>query len=381
MSGKHAKLSPSSSAKWINCPPSLQLEALYPDKTSEYAAEGTLAHKAAELAVKSHYTLLSQRSYSARLSAIKRDKAYQDEMLEYADVMLDTVKAIDRQYNSASIVATEQSVSYDAYAEGGCGTADCILINGSDLWVVDYKYGKGVPVDAHENSQLMLYGLGALELYGQIFDIKDVHMVIVQPRLNNTSQYDRTKEQLVAWGETVVKPAAELALKGEGALKVGPHCRFCKAKARCRAQAETNLELAKMEFKKAELLSDQEIGEVISKAEDLVSWANAVKDYALRALLDGKDIPGWKAVEGRSVRVFADTDAAFKKVIAAGYDEALLYERKPITLTAVEKLMGKKQFTEVLSEDVVKPQGKPTLAPESDKRAPYGLSQAQKDFN
>lgn len=376
----HAKLSASGAARWLNCPPSLHMEEQFPDTTSEYAEEGTLAHEIAELKLRKYFTVMTQRSYITAMNKLKKHKLYGEEMQEYTDNYLDNIKEVSHSFPTVPHCAIEKRVDFSGYVPDGFGTADCILIHGRAMWVIDFKYGKGIPVSARDNPQMKMYALGALYEYSMIYEIDVIHLGIVQPRLKNYSTWEITADELRSWGETIVAPAAQKALAGIGTATAGDHCRFCKAKATCRALAEENLALARHEFKRPDLLTDQEIGEVLKKAAALVNWSKAVEDYALKAVLEGKDIPGWKAVEGRSNRAFKNIDAAFAKLIAEGYDESLFYERKPVTLTATEKIIGKTLFDELLADDVEKPRGKPTLAPTEDKREPFGITSAREDF-
>ena len=294
-------------------------------------------------------------------------------------------------YNSTPSVAVEVQVDFAEYVPEGFGTCDCIMIGGDTLNITDYKHGKGVPVSAEGNAQMRLYALGALKRYASIYGntIKNVCMTIDQPRIQDEPSTETiTVEELRAWGESI-KPAAAKAYMGLGEFCPGEHCRFCRGKAQCKARAAINTALE--EFKDCVpqngekpplfgqgVLTDEEIGDLLIRGKELVAWYKDLEEYALNALLNGGTIPGWKAVAGRSNRTFTDTDAAIAAVIAAGYDEALVYERKPKTLTELEKLMGKAEFTAKLGAYVVKPLGKPTLAPMTDKREPY--SPAAADF-
>lgn len=373
----HAKLSASSSHRWLHCPPSVKLEEDFPESTSEYAQEGTLAHSICELKLSKQYAPMGPRTFTTRFNKLKKDAFYQDEMDKYTDDYIEFIKGQTIAFNIKPTVLIEKQVSFGNYVPEGFGTSDCIIIGGDIIEVVDFKYGKGVEVSAEENTQMMLYALGALDTYGMLYDIKTVKMSIIQPRINNYSTWTVGTQYLRDWGESI-KPTAQMAFNGEGEFSSGEWCRFCKAKATCRARAEKNLELAKLDFAKGETLTNDEIGDILVKAQDLAQWAADLKDYALQECLNGGDITGWKAVEGRSVRQFKNTEDAFKVVTDSGIDEAMLYERKPITLTAVEKLLGKKAFDELLADEVIKPQGKPTLVPITDKRPVY--STIEKDF-
>ena len=259
----------------------------------------------------------------------------------------------------------EQRLDFSKWVPNGFGTGDCLIASDGTLYVIDFKYGVGVLVEAKRNPQMMCYALGALTLFDGIYDIEKVSMTIFQPRREHVSIYELTKEELLSWSETVLAPTARLAAKGEGDFRAGPHCRFCKVKANCRKWAEYNLALAQYDFAMPEKLTDAEIESVLSKADELSAWAGDVKEYALQQALSGKEWKTWKVVEGRSVRKYANETQVAETVAGAGYDP---YERKVLGITAMTKLLGKEKFEELLGGLIQKPQGKPTLVPMSDKR-------------
>lgn len=364
----HAVLSASGADKWLNCPPSARLEESYPDTSSPYAKEGTLAHEIAEFKTRNYFIeTLPKRTFTSKLNKFKKDELYQNEMDEYTESYLEYIKEVAMKYPSKPYIALEKKIDFSKYVPGGYGTCDCILIHGNDMHIIDFKYGKGVQVSAENNSQLMLYALGALEAYSMLYQIETVHLSIFQPRIDNISCFEISAANLLSWAIEEVEPKAKLAYDGIGDFNAGEHCRFCKAQAQCRAKAESIISVFPVKNEPA-LLTDDEIGLILAKAKELVSWSNAVEDYALNAILSGKEIRGWKAVEGRSVRVFSDADKAFEKIVESGTPEEMLYERKPLSLSQIEKLLGKKEFESIVSSFVVKPQGKPTLAPSDDKR-------------
>jgi hypothetical protein len=363
----HAKLSASGSHKWLHCPPSANLEAQLPETTSSYAEEGRLAHAIGELKLRKHFTPMGPKKFANELKKLQEMPHYSPEMLEHTDRYLEFVQAKAHSFSSPPYVVMERRLDYSHIAPEGFGTGDCLIIGGSVLVVIDLKYGQGVPVSAEANPQMMLYALGALKEYALLYAIDTVRLAIVQPRLGEPSEWEISAADLLAWGESI-KPTAQAAFDGEGEFCSGEWCRFCRAKATCRARSNTMTALEAFGGMKPPLISNEEVGDILRRAQTLKSWVTDLEEYALSALLAGDEIPGWKAVEGRSNRQFADTDAAFKVLVDAGYNETLLYERRPITLTAVEKLTGKPKFTELLSGQVIKPPGKPTLAPESDHR-------------
>lgn len=377
----HALLSASSAARWLHCTAAPRLEAQFPETKSPYAEEGRLAHAICELKVIKHFTMqIKPRAFTAKLNKLKAAPLYNDEMDKTSDLYIEHLSERAMQYCTRPNVAAEVRVDFGDYVPDGYGTCDCIMIGGDTLSIVDYKHGQGVPVSAENNPQMRLYALGALRRYAPVFGdtIKFVSMTIDQPRIQSeVSTETITVEELRAWGESI-KPIAQEAFSGEGRFCAGEWCRFCRARATCRARAEQNLALEEIKQRELLTLTDAEIGDCLVRGANLVKWYKDLEDYALSALIRGESIPGWKAVAGRSVRTFSDQDAALAAAIAAGYDESLVYDRKPKTLTELEKLMGKAEFADKLGSFVVKPLGKPTLAPESDKREPY--SSAAADF-
>jgi hypothetical protein len=370
--GKHALLSASSSHRWLNCPPSARLCESYEDKGSEYAAEGTAAHMLCEYKLK---VALGIRAKDPTADLSFYNAEMEDCANGYAAYILELVETA-KQSCADPVVLIEQRLDFSKYVEGGFGTGDCLVIADGTLHIVDYKHGQGVLVEAEDNPQMKLYALGALEIFDGIYDIDTVSMTIYQPRRDNVSTYTVFKESLYQWAEEVLKPTAELAYAGDGEFNCGEWCMFCRVKAECRVRAEHNIELAQYDFKLPPLLEDDEVEDILGKIDGLISWANDIKDYALQAALGGKQWNGWKLVEGRSNRRYTDEAAVADAVSAAGFDP---YERKVLGITAMTSLLGKKRFEEVLGGYIEKPQGKPTLVPESDKRP--AIHTAQQDFS
>ncbi len=382
MSGEraHALLSASGAHRWLKCTPSARLEDTLPERTSEYAEEGRLAHELAELRLRKHFIEpMGVRKFNNRVKKFKENPLWQDEMLKHTETYLEYLKGVSMDFSSQPYVAVEKKLNFSTYVPEGFGTGDCIMIHGSILYVVDFKYGKGVPVSAENNVQMMLYALGAYAEYLLLYPITEVRMVIVQPRLDSISEWVITVDDLLAWGN-VIKPIAQTAFAGEGEFAVGEHCKFCRAKSLCRARAEFNTGLEEYKDLKPPLISNVEVGELLIKAKDLAKWAADLEEYALSACLQGEEVPGWKAVHGRSSRKFTDMDAAFKILMENDIEEAILYERKPLTLAKVEKTIGKAKFGELLNDYVEMPPGKPTLVPENDKREPIKQISAEDDF-
>lgn len=385
MPEQHAKLSASGAKRWMSCPPSVALEAQFEDKETPYAKEGTLAHSLAELCINYNAGNIKKTEFNKALKGIKKDELYSQEMQDYIEDYVGNVWEFVNEAKAKCqdvIIMTEQRVSFADYVPEGFGTCDVVIIADDELHIIDLKYGKGVEVFAENNPQLRLYGLGAAAAFNMLYDFDRIRMTIIQPRLGNISSETLSVSDLEKWGAEVVRPLAELAAKGEGEFHAGDHCQFCKARATCRARAEENLSLAKMEFVQPELLTDDEIGDVLRQADRLAHWVKDISEYALsEAVNNGKKWDGWKLVEGRSNRRYTDEIKVAKTLKEAGFDEAMLYEKKLYGITAMEKLVGKKQFEKLLKDLVEKPAGKPALVPESDKRPELNsLDAAKKDF-
>jgi len=361
----HALLSASGAARWLACPPSAKLEQKYPDSTSEYAREGSLAHEFCELKV-SHKFL--GKSVSVAIPELKKHELYQPEMDGYTDQYLDFVSKVYMSFDSDPFLAVEKHLDFSQWVPGGFGTGDCIIIGGSDLHIIDFKYGKGVAVSPENNPQMMLYALGAYEAYGLLYPVKTISMSIVQPRIDNIETSEIDIADLLSWAENTVRPTAQLAIEGKGNFAAGDHCRFCRAKGACRQRAAFNMDIEPATKKDPAILAPDEIGEYLTRSADVVAWANDLKEYALSQCLDGVKIPGWKAVEGRSLRAWTDEDKAFEYAHKElKIPNTKLYVKKPVTVAALEKAIGKDKFKDMESY-VVKPAGKPALAAEKDKR-------------
>lgn len=375
----HAILSASSAHKWLICTPSARLEEQFPDKTSEYMKEGTLAHAIAEFKVRSYFLeAISKTTQTRRLNKFKKEEGFQAEMLEHTDTYLNFLKEEALKTNAKPFITVEQKVDFSNYVPEGFGTADCIMISGDTLHIIDFKYGKGVKVEAEDNPQMKLYALGAISTYGIFYPIKYIKMSIVQPRINNISSYEIPIEPLIDWGEKIVKPQAQKAFAGIGDYVQGEHCRFCRAKGACEFRAKANMKVVEeIQSSYNGTISNDELGEMLTKTDGIEQWIKDIKSYALELVLKGEQVKGWKAVEGKSNRKITDTDKAFEILEANGYEEALLYEKVPLTLTKLEKVIGKTKLSEAIGDYIEKPKGAPTLVKESDKREPYRISAAE----
>ncbi len=383
----HAILSASGSERWLICPPSARLEEKLAEERSVYAAEGTFAHALAELHLQKYLNLIKKAEYNKQLKKLKENEFYSQEMEDYIEVYMGIVieKINEARARSEDAIAfLEQRLDFSPWVPESFGTGDFVIIADGAIEVVDLKYGKGVPVSAEGNTQMRLYGLGALNLFDMLYDVETIRMTIVQPRLDSVSSEDMAAEDLLIWGATYVKPKADLAYKGEGEFCAGDHCRFCRAKAVCRSRAEANLEMARYDFRDPPLLSHEEIAEILFKADELRAWASDVQSYAQdQAEKHGVKFDGWKLVEGRSNRKYTDVTEVRRALTEAGYsEEQILKEPELLGITAMEKLLGKKKFAELLDGLVIKPAGKPTLVPESDKRPELSsVAAAKEDFS
>lgn len=371
--GGHARFSPSAANRRINCPPSLVLEEQFEDEESRYAAEGSAGHALAEHLIKKHLKQRSKRPVS---------DYYSDELLEavdeYVSYVVGEIEEAKRECKNP-IFLVEQRVDASEYVDECFGTGDMVIVTDKMAQIIDLKLGKGVPVFAEKNPQLMIYGLGILSMAELLYDVETVRLTIFQPRINNLSTWDISPNELKAWGEEVLRPRGAMALMGAGEFKVGSWCRFCKARNQCRARAEEFLALAKMEFREPALLSDEEIAEVLRVSDELAKWTSDVYAFAQeQAIVHGKEWTGFKLVEGRSNRKYTSEEEVAEAATAAGYKD--IYKRSLVTITEMERLMGKQEFTKVLGHLVYKPQGKITLVPDSDKREAINKTTAAAEF-
>jgi len=369
----HALLSASSSHRWLNCNPSARLEREFADRETTAAAEGTAAHALAEHKLKRRLKLRSERPVSV----------FDTEEMEictddYADFVMEQVTK-ERRRDPDTQVFIEQRLDFSCYVPEGFGTGDCLIVSKGRLHIIDLKYGMGLLVDSEENPQMKLYALAALKQYEEQYQIKKVKLTIFQPRRENVSTWETSVAKLKKWATKDLIPKAEKAFKGEGEYCPGEWCIFCKAAVKCRARAEDKLRLAQSEFKMPPLLTDAEIEDVLAKLPDIKKWADEIQEYALAKALAGKEWTGFKLVEGRSVRKFTDESAVVKAANAAGYHD--IYKQTLISLTEMEKLMGKAEFSKVLGALVTKPQGKPTLVPDTDKRQAITVSNPKNEFS
>lgn len=379
----HALLSPSSAHRWLNCPLAPRLEATLPEKPSEYAHEGTVAHSVCEIAAKKKFKKAKAAEYNRVIKKLKTDEVWDDEMLHTAETYVEHLTERAMEFANEPYIAFEVKVDISDYVPEAFGRCDCVMFGGDTLIITDYKHGKGVPVSPEENPQLMLYALGALKLYKPLFGdaLKKVELYVDQPRINAYGGWACTADELTAWGESI-RPKAQMAYMGFGEYHAGDWCRFCRANGICKAQASQQTsafdDFAAAIGNSDAILSPAEMSEVLKRGETLVTWYESVKAKALESLLNGEKIPGYKVVEGRSSRCWTDQEKALDKLQESGIDRAVIYDSVPKTLAQLEKLLGATKFKELVGEFVTKPVGKPALALETDSRKEY--SSAAADF-
>lgn len=385
MPDTHALLGPSSAHRWLACPPSARLEEGMDDQGSEYAREGTLAHRLGELRLRERWEPGPDRALD--FEEVRSDPMYSGAMEEHIDAYVSFVE--ERMAEAKTRCADprifiEQVIRFDDYVPEGFGTADCIILADGTMDVVDFKYGKGVPVSAEGNPQMKLYALGCYIAMSWVYDIHTVRMNIFQPRLDSVSTAEISSEKLVTWANEELKPTAALAWEGKGDYAPGSEtCRWCKAAPICRARADYQLELAKYDFAQPATLNPEEVAAILHRLPDFKVWAEQVEAFAQDAAVNkGITIPGFKVVEGRSNRKYADEEAIAKALRKAGYKVADIYKPEALLgITAMEKLLGKHRMETLIAPYITKPPGAPTLVPDTDKRPAINpADQAAVDF-
>lgn len=381
----HALLSASGSKRWLACTPSAKLEEKFKDSSSSFAKEGTLAHEFGDFALRLHNEEITEGRYKEATDRLKQSEFYSREMptevAKYTTYVIEQLAAARKDTPDAKLMV-EERLDFSHVVKNGFGTGDATIVADNVMEVIDLKYGKGVKVDAEENPQLMLYGIGALRANEFLYDIDTVVLTIIQPRLNSISSWTISTEDLLKWAEEQVKPRAELAYSGKGELVAGDHCRWCKAKAKCRAFANLNNQLAKLDFQEPHLLTEEEVIEVYESLPRLLDWAKSVGAYLSARAIAGEQVTGYKVVEGKSNRKWTDTELALEVLRAEGFTEEQITNTKIKGIGDISDLMSKDDFEAKLSAFIVKPQGKPVLVPESDKRPAMNCTeQAQKDFS
>lgn len=368
----HALLSPSAASRWLVCTKSARLEEMFENRSSDAADEGTLAHAVGELIIKHKLQWITKQKFNVELKMLQKPKYYNKDLYNYAnDYALFVMEAFAEalRIDPNAQIFLESKADLSAYVPESFGTRDVAIVFAGIVWIIDLKYGKGVKVDAEDNKQLRLYALGTYDEFNFLYSIHTIRMSIYQPRMENISTTEIKVEELLEWGESTVKPNALKAFNGEGDYVPGEHCRFCRAKATCRARAERSLDLEKYDFRQADLLTDDELADVLLKGPDLVSWVNAVQEYAqFEAVKNDRQWPGFKLVEGKSNRTYTNEDTVAEKLLSNGYSENQIFTKKIIGITKMEQLLTKPKTEELLKGLIIKPEGKPTLVREIDKR-------------
>ena len=368
---QHALLSASGAHRWMVCTKSSRLEESMEEETSVYAEEGSLAHALAEHKIAKEVGLISKQKYASKIKQIRSDPLFTEEMDKATDLHKDfcierfnEAKAVTRD----AVIMLEQRLDFSPWVPDGFGTSDTTIITDKTLEIIDLKYGR-IAVSAYENPQMMLYALGAINQFGFLYNLETIQMTISQPRLDSISTFEMTVDDLFEWADSEVRPRAELAFAGLGSFASGAHCRFCRVKANCRERAEENMKLARMDFQKPELLTDEEVVEVLTSIDQIISWAKDVQEFAFsKAISENKQWPGMKLVEGRGSRKYSDENAVAEALVTAGYDNEVIYKKSLNTITTLEKELGKKAFEELLGSLVTRAPGKVKLVPEEDKR-------------
>lgn len=379
--GKHALLSASKANMWLNCPPSIKASEDIPDTTSEYAKEGTRAHALGELNLRLFLNQITKKQYDKKKKEVIENSVDMPSYIEaYSDFVIERLGEAKKKTNDAKL-EIEVKVDFSKWVPKGFGTADAVIIADDCIEIIDLKYGQGVSVSAENNPQLKLYALGVLDEYSILYDIKQISMTIYQPRLDNISTFTIAVDELISWANEYVKPRAEMAFKGEGEFEAGEHCRFCKIRNACRKRAEENLKLAQYDFRQPATLSNDEVAKILVQIDDLVSWSKDIKEYALSEAIKGVKFDGFKLVEGRSNRKYVDENTVASALEGLGFKEEEIYSKSLLTITSMEKLLGKKRFEECIGNYIIKPDGKPVLVAESDKRTELNtLQEAIEDF-
>jgi len=381
---KHALLGASSSHRWLVCPPIIRLEEQIKDKQTSYTMEGTAAHELAEIKLQKETELITSRQYSLRYNKfVRENEFYNQEMDDFTDEYVNSVLEIYNSHPNAKI-ELEKRVDFSQWVPGGFGTSDVVIVSDGVIEIVDLKYGKGVPVDAYQNPQIMLYALGAYATYDILYEFDKVRMTIIQPRLDSQSTFELDVDELLYWADNYVAPRAAQADEGIGEWVITDDVvKFSKVRAQLRPRAEKNFELIdRHQYKEAPLLSNEEVAEILDRADEIKKWIEHVEYYALEQVRDhGKEIPGFKLVEGRSVRKITDPESVGFMLQAEGFDD-IYKPQELLPLGKLEKLVGKKHFEELAAPYIVKPEGKPTLVPVSDKRTEVSSTEsAIRDFN
>lgn len=380
---KHAILPPSGGKRWITCTPSARIEETFPEESSEYADEGSLAHDLAEALIKEHFKITNALHLVKALERIQYHALYKKEMFGFCyEFMMFVIEEFNKalSVDPNAQIFVEQELPLGDYIEEGFGHIDIYIVYGNTIVVIDFKYGMGVPVTAEENEQMKIYALAVHSDVSLTHDIENIKLVIYQPRIDNVSEWTVSAKDLLLWAAAVLVPAAKLAFAGEGVMVAGIHCRFCRARAVCKVNADYNLSLLKYNFMKPQFLKDHEIYDVLQKAEALKAWIGYVNKYALSRALQGHDWPGMKLIEGRSNREYIDEEKVVEAVKKQGFTEDKIYEKSIVPITRMTALLGTKNFNVLLKDLIRKPKGAPVLVPSYVSGKPW-ISEKQDDLS
>lgn len=383
--GKHAVLSASGAKRWMSCPPSARLEEKLKERLgiedggNEFTREGTKAHELGELKLRKEIGEINEYNFKERVKKLGPVDKEMDEATDlYVAIVMEHLFEARRTCPDAKLLI-ETRLDFSRWVPHGFGTGDVVIISDSVLDVIDYKHGKGVLVDAVDNPQARLYGLGAIELLGDLYDFTHVRNTIVQPRLDNVTSEMLSREELLQWGENEVVNTAQLAWEGKGEFLPGDHCRFCTCKAICSARAAESLKIFNTGLETPMLLPDEQIPQILACAEIAKAWISDLEKYALSQAMRGQRFRGYKLVHGRSNRAWKDAEAATDNLLRAGYKREDIIKSSLLSVSDVEKLLGKKAFRAFVEEYTIKPEGKLTLVPESDTRTE--VNPADADFS
>ncbi|EIY48022.1 DUF2800 domain-containing protein [Bacteroides nordii] len=371
MADRHAILSPSAAYRWLACTPSARFEEQIPEEENLYAAEGTLAH---ELAAVLLLEKTGGRVDDDTLKAIKANPLYSSEMQEYCEGYASFVAGLARGVH----VYIEHEYDMSKYIPLQFGTCDASFIKGSEIWVVDFKYGAGVSVSPTANKQMMCYALGVYDYHSKGYSLKGANLLIYQPRASSKSEYNPkpwyiSVEDLLRWAETEAKPKGRLAIAGMGDFVPGQHCQFCKAITLCKACYDRFSDVKKIKDKRA--MTDTDIATVLTYGPLIASWVKKVEEDTVKRLENGNSLKGFKLVAGRGRRAFKNEDDVVDILIGEGYEDQI-FDSSLKSLTAIEKLMGPKRFKEIFADEVMTIPGKVQIAPVDDDRPAVGASAA-----
>lgn len=369
----HALLSPSSAARWIVCPPSARLEDTKVDEGTPFAMEGTIAHEVAEIIANSTLGGVNFDSADSMLD-VKAEKCnkYDFDFSDMEKYAKGYAEYIAEKLKPGDHMILEERLDFTKYVPEGFGTGDCVLLNNDKLTIIDYKYGKNVMVEAKDNPQLMIYALGAILRYELAYDFKEIEMCIYQPRMDHISEHRMPLTKLKTWAENVLKPAAALAYEGGGTAVPGKHCQFCKVAGKCEALYKATMDTVAQDFDGDGgyiEMTPKRTADALNNLALVELWVRRTKEQSLDDALAGIKIPGYKLVEGVSRRKYEDESKIRSTLVSEGWELAKINKPEELLgITALKKVVGSTVFNEIVEPMLIKPQGRPALVPQSDKR-------------